>query len=358
MSKRKHGVAFVRNGESEHESTFDNTTKRYTGEDRLQQRSPFEHATPILPSIYSLLPINEPTAVLQQKPPQHNYPTGYYSGPDQSDYRKHAIPLPVDNVGSMFVHQWTPPTTQTVARTEEIPLRQVGMAAQNIRQDARRPSLSDELIRENRTAQPTNSKSNIHFVMHVEKKKQSDTLDEEDDMGSAAEEQASFETKDDAEFRKSLSLVLPVRVLAYKLGLNTDPQKGWRYRDIKRLLFDNIPESQLEFIKKDARHKILVQRLPNRLTMEHFCRRLLLLVFHFVLRDGREPKFWRRDSTRRDIVDRVLKETTPSFLAKANSKVAERAFALIHAGETIERAIDQVLKPKSNGSSPSKREQE
>jgi hypothetical protein len=148
-----------------------------------------------------------------------------------------------------------------------------------------------------------------------------------------------FDSQDDTEFKRNLALILPVRVLAYGLGLHTNPNKSWRYRDIKRLLFDNISSDQEEFIKNDPYHKILVQRLPNKLSMEHFCRRLLLLAFHFILRDGRKPKFWKKDSTRKDIIERVLKETGGDFLIKVSPKIAVHAHVLVTEGMTIPEAI-------------------
>jgi hypothetical protein len=191
------------------------------------------------------------------------------------------------------------------------------------------------------------SPSNIKFVLHMEQFGGEDSGSGEDDSLSTDEiASAAFETTNPEEFKKSLTKELPVRVLAYALGLNSDPQKGWRYRDIKRLLFDNLPKDQHDFIKKNNKHKLLIQRLPNRLTMEQFCKRIALLVYHFVLRDGREPKFFRRDLTRRDMLERVLKQTSPAFWETTCTKVAMIAHALIAGGASIEEAITAVDKKK------------
>jgi len=151
-----------------------------------------------------------------------------------------------------------------------------------------------------------------------------------------------FESKTPEDFKKALNLVLPVRVLAYTLGLNSDPQKGWRYRDIKRLLFDNLPQSQLNIIKTDKNHSLLVQRLPNRLTMEQFCRRLWLLVFHFIVRDGKEPKFWKRDGTKREVVTKVLLDCAPQFHDNISPKAALMIHNYIAGGLSISEAMDKV----------------
>jgi hypothetical protein len=161
-----------------------------------------------------------------------------------------------------------------------------------------------------------------------------------------AEMSALFE-KEGEEFNNALSVILPVRVLAHRLGLHHDPHKSWRYRDIKRLLFDNLNEEHLEFIRQYPEHNILIQRLPNRLTMEHFCKRILLLAFHFILKDGCKPKFWQKEKVRKDLIERVLKVTCPDFLEKVNPKVAVHANLLVSEGMKVEAAVRKAEMTKS-----------
>jgi hypothetical protein len=75
--------------------------------------------------------------------------------------------------------------------------------------------------------------------------------------------------------------------------------------------------------------------------MEQFCKRLALLVFHFILRDGREPKFWVRENCRRDIIARVLTVSNPTFYSKISTPVAMYAHGLLGStSKTIEEAIN------------------
>ncbi|KAL0491064.1 DNA topoisomerase 2 [Acrasis kona] len=185
------------------------------------------------------------------------------------------------------------------------------------------------------------SGSPLQFVIHKEEKsvpsQQGSQSETSDELASSL-----FESSNPSDFKEALSLVLPVRVLAYVLGLNSDPQKGWRYRDIKRLLFDNLPQAQQNLIKNNSEHSLLNQRLPNRLTMEQFCRRLLLLVYHFVVRDGKEPKFWKRDGTNRDMVNKVLLQSAPRFHQSLSPNVALTVHTLISSGMSMNEAIERA----------------
>lgn len=43
---------------------------------------------------------------------------------------------------------------------------------------------------------------------------------------------------------------------------------------------------------------MIFSRLPQKMTQKQFCKRITLLVFHFIVRDGgKEPKFWQTKST-------------------------------------------------------------
>lgn len=85
---------------------------------------------------------------------------------------------------------------------------------------------------------------------------------------------------------------VPLRQLAFELALTNDPKKNWRFRDFKRSLFERLKQDHATFIETNPDHSLLVQRLPHKMSMAAFARRLLLLVFHFIIRDGRSPRFW------------------------------------------------------------------
>jgi hypothetical protein len=131
----------------------------------------------------------------------------------------------------------------------------------------------------------------------------------------------------------------PIRVLAYKVGLSKDPNKSWRYRDIKRSLFEKISPQHANFIEKNLEHSLLKQRLPHKLSMCSFSKRIMLLVYHFIVRDGKEPKFWRRASVKVDVVEQILKEHDQDFYFKINKQAALEVHSYIVAGMSIDRAI-------------------
>jgi hypothetical protein len=114
----------------------------------------------------------------------------------------------------------------------------------------------------------------------------------------------------------------PIRVLAYQIGLSKDPNKNWRYRDTKRALFDKMPKDQVEFIDKEEGHNLLQQRLPHKLSLVGFAKRIMLIVYHFIVRDGRAPKFWRKGSANQKLIEKILSEFEPEFYEHVNALAA------------------------------------
>ncbi|KAL0485293.1 hypothetical protein AKO1_011699 [Acrasis kona] len=134
----------------------------------------------------------------------------------------------------------------------------------------------------------------------------------------------------------------PIRILAYQVGLSRDPNKSWRYRDIKRALFEKCSKDQLELLDKDQDHAILKQRLPHKLSLAQFCKRLVLLVFHFIVRDGRDPKFWRKKTVRQDLVRKILCECENDFYQRVNVRVAVLLHSYVAAGMTVDTAMKKI----------------
>lgn len=115
---------------------------------------------------------------------------------------------------------------------------------------------------------------------------------------------------------------VPLRQLAFELALTNDPKKNWRFRDFKRSLFERLKQDHATFIETNPEHSLLVQRLPHKMSMSAFARRLLLLVFHFIIRDGRSPRFWLKAD--QDKVREVLggSTATSSMTSGNNQSVA------------------------------------
>lgn len=121
----------------------------------------------------------------------------------------------------------------------------------------------------------------------------------------------------------------PIRFLAFEFGLSTDPKKQWRYRDFKRSLFERISPEQRDFINTNAEHSVLNERLPHKLSMFSFVTRVLLLVFHFILRDGSEPKFFCRASVDRKRMESILREHDEDLYFRINPRTAFHVRELI-----------------------------
>ncbi|EFC45306.1 hypothetical protein NAEGRDRAFT_57796 [Naegleria gruberi] len=138
---------------------------------------------------------------------------------------------------------------------------------------------------------------------------------------------------------------IPIRILAYNLGLTKDIQKSWRYRDIRRALFERMIDEHIEFVDNQLEHSLLRERLPHKLTYSNFCKRVMLLVFHFVVRDGKEPKFFRRPLVQRDYIEKLLKDNDPHFYSLVETCHAHQLHNLMNRdGKTFQEAITIVFK--------------
>lgn len=82
--------------------------------------------------------------------------------------------------------------------------------------------------------------------------------------------------------------------LATKLQLNC------RFRDCRRSLLENqkMTPEQLEVIASSVESAALVNytstNATRKMSLERFCKLVLVMVFHFGVRDGRLPSFWKR----------------------------------------------------------------
>ncbi|EFC44543.1 predicted protein [Naegleria gruberi] len=141
----------------------------------------------------------------------------------------------------------------------------------------------------------------------------------------------------------STEKLLPIRALAHLVGLSKDEGKTWRYRDVRRALFEKTSKEHSNFIEKNQQHSILRQRLPHKLTLVSFCKRIMLLVFHFIIRDGREPKFFLRTHVKKDLIENTLENEAPEFYKKINCNIAMKIHAFICTGLSIEQAAKNVL---------------
>ncbi|KAL9643231.1 hypothetical protein ABK040_014688 [Willaertia magna] len=146
--------------------------------------------------------------------------------------------------------------------------------------------------------------------------------------------------------------LLPIRTLAYIIGLSKDEDKSWRYRDVRRSLFEKLTKEHFSYIEQNAQHAILKQRLPHKLTLVSFCKRIMLLVFHFIIRDGRDPKFFIRPHVKKDLIESTLRNEAPEFFRKINRDIAMKIHASCCAGNTIEQA-SKIVESQMNDSSSS-----
>jgi hypothetical protein len=167
----------------------------------------------------------------------------------------------------------------------------------------------------------------------------SDSSDGEEDVAKALRLKP-IPTVDNPRF--DFHQLQPIRILAYQIGLSADPNKSYRYRDIKRALFEKCSKEHCEMVNVDPDHSLLHQRLPHKLSLAQFCKRVMLLVFHHIVRDGREPRFWRQKGVKQDLIRKILKECEPDFYRKVNVKVALLLHSYVAAGMTFEGAMNRI----------------
>jgi hypothetical protein len=132
----------------------------------------------------------------------------------------------------------------------------------------------------------------------------------------------------------------PIRQLAFELGLSKDPSKNWRYRDVKRSLYEKLTPEHTRFIETHPDHTLLTQRLPNKLAMSGFVKRIILLAFHFTLRDGKEPKWFK--NVRLDVINETMLEHDPIMYTRLELANAVKAQTLIISGVPFTRALEEA----------------
>jgi hypothetical protein len=132
---------------------------------------------------------------------------------------------------------------------------------------------------------------------------------------------------------------LPANVLAYQIGLCKKESNNWRYRDLKRSLFESLSEEQSEFIDSHAEHALLKTRIQHKMSLTDFVTRIMLLVFHFILRDGREPKFWRKKTVKKDLIEQTLLESDEELYQQICRKSAVIIRSYIVSGMSINDAV-------------------
>eukprot|EP00668_Euglena_longa_P014478 GGOE01018468.1.p1 GENE.GGOE01018468.1~~GGOE01018468.1.p1 ORF type:complete len:541 (+),score=92.88 GGOE01018468.1:168-1625(+) len=129
----------------------------------------------------------------------------------------------------------------------------------------------------------------------------------------------------------------------YGLKCSADGTKeGWRFRDRTRALFLNMQEDQRRFIRNHPVHNVLVHRMPAKMLVSDFARNILILGFHFMLKDGQLPQFWRKTQFRRSA---LLARLRPEDMVPQNNiavaEVAHYLWAQHHLPFKV--AMDEAL---------------
>eukprot|EP01028_Stygiella_incarcerata_P000462 TRINITY_DN1064_c0_g1_i1.p1 TRINITY_DN1064_c0_g1~~TRINITY_DN1064_c0_g1_i1.p1 ORF type:complete len:294 (-),score=55.98 TRINITY_DN1064_c0_g1_i1:130-1011(-) len=68
--------------------------------------------------------------------------------------------------------------------------------------------------------------------------------------------------------------------------------RGFRFRDARKKLFRRCSREHLSFILSHSLNRYLSNRLPHRLTSEHYARAVISMAFHMTVHYGRIPPFW------------------------------------------------------------------
>lgn len=115
--------------------------------------------------------------------------------------------------------------------------------------------------------------------------------------------------------------------LATKLQLNC------RFRDCRRSLLENpkLTAQQLEVIGSMAESAPLVNynstNATRKMSLERFCRLVMVLVFHFGVRDGRLPSFWKRMD--HELLRKIMMDHDPTMYRQWHPEVGVVAHALV-----------------------------
>ncbi|KAL0478065.1 2-succinyl-5-enolpyruvyl-6-hydroxy-3-cyclohexene-1-carboxylate synthase [Acrasis kona] len=145
--------------------------------------------------------------------------------------------------------------------------------------------------------------------------------------------------------------LVSTRELAYHMGLTTDATKNWRYRDIRRSLFEKLSEDHIAFLNTNNEHSMVHQRLPHKQSLVDFCKRIVAVVFHFIVRDASEPKFWRREELRKDMIIDIVRNEDPDFYRRFNASAAKSVrLCIIKDKVTVGEAIRRTNEANQNTS--------
>ncbi|KAG2385781.1 hypothetical protein C9374_002930 [Naegleria lovaniensis] len=94
-------------------------------------------------------------------------------------------------------------------------------------------------------------------------------------------------------------------------------------------------EDHIDFVDTQEEHSLLRERLPHKLTYSNFCKRVMLLVFHYLVRDGKEPKFYRRPLVKRELIENLLREKDPHFYSIVNPSIARELHTLLNTNSEM-----------------------
>jgi len=117
--------------------------------------------------------------------------------------------------------------------------------------------------------------------------------------------------------------------------------EGWRFRDRTHHLFQNMTQEQGLYIQNHPVHRILLERVPNKMRVSDFVKRVIILFFHLALKKGRMPFFWQKsDFKRQELLARLAPiDDNP----RNNPRVALEAHTLwVKEGRPIAEAIETV----------------
>ncbi len=116
----------------------------------------------------------------------------------------------------------------------------------------------------------------------------------------------------------------PIQQLANYFGFATSSSRSWRYRDVKRSLMENrMSLFHKNLIERNPEHWLLKERLPHKISYINFAKRIQLIVYHFIVRDGNIPSFYAKlNKLKQQELEKIVQQHDADFAAKFSIKNA------------------------------------
>jgi hypothetical protein len=130
-------------------------------------------------------------------------------------------------------------------------------------------------------------------------------------------------------------LLLKSKLIGGFIGRADSASQGdstFRWRDHRRKLEKNLTTEHRTYIESHAIHGVVFQRMPYKTTPSRFAHRLMILVFHTIIKDGKTPSWWNQHSSKRIIAALAPDDRVPQDCLR----VAQVAHAVYYGKQNFQ----------------------